>query len=227
MEYWTRVLDLICKLARKTPWLREECGKILYESVRTMDPDPSRHAYIGGMIEQIRSNGLLKTPEGVAIWLAIRSFVPKFELPDGVWHHKDPLCSKERQTLANVMRESNLQDPEAASGDSDKLKSGSSQTKLNFAWDVVIMSFIEKQQKTKSKSSQHGHDLSELDQFWVDVVDSEFCSPRQHERTNGCQTTSSPPRPHWTVSRGVSNCTQRSYLRLLSGYSVRSSVRIL
>lgn len=175
IECWTKILDLMCKLARTKPWLREECGKIMYESIKRLGSEPSNQVYIEGMIESLRSNGLLRTPEGVAIWLGVRSAMPKLELPDGIWHHKDPLCTKERQSLASVMRESNVQDSEDASKSNDRLKSGSSQSKLNFAWDVVVASFIE--QTTKRKSGGRERDPSEFSQFWIDVVDSELLIP--------------------------------------------------
>lgn len=168
-EKWINVLDLIGNLALFTPWLREECGKILYEFAESLDADEHGQTRARDLMQALKTNKLEKTLEGVAVWLSVRNKFPDSVLPEDVWHKKDPLCTKERRTLAKVMKGDLSSATDYDGGEKKPVKSGASQSHLNFAWLVVITAVIQKYSKHKGGSSST--DVSEFSKFWDVVVD--------------------------------------------------------
>ncbi|GME41256.1 DNA polymerase V [Neofusicoccum parvum] len=168
-ECWANVLEQLFKLAREKPWLHGLC-----------------------------SDGLAKTPEGVAIWLTVQSVFPDMELPQGIWHKQDPLHTKERQTLANVMKENFSKTSDGAAEGGKKVKSGSSGATLNFAWDAVISSFLQKNAEESSEKNQ-----SKLANFWTDIVDNNLfsASASSEQKSKGFQLFSRMlgNTPTWTL----------------------------
>lgn len=158
-ECWANVLEQLFKLAREKPWLREECGLILCEAVKAIAQEKGQQKLLKQIVDGLCSEGLAKTPEGVAIFLQL----PENERPQGLWHKQDPLSSKERQTLANVMKENFAKTSDGANETGKKVKGSSQTTTLNFAWDIVISTFLQR----------HGEDQSKFSNFWADIVDSE------------------------------------------------------
>ena len=134
------------------------------------------------VFDQLKASGLLKTPEGVAIWLTIGLRFPDFEFPSGIWHKNDPLNKKERQNLANVLRgvtDDTSEEPteDAANGAKKhkKMKGSPPQSTLNFAWTVVFTTIIQRQEEQhESKDKLRGS--SEFTKFWVEVVDNSLFS---------------------------------------------------
>lgn len=168
MECWTKVLDSIYKLARDIPWLREECGLILRDAIKSLDPKEAHESYIREIIQRLTSYNVAKTPEGVAIWLTTLSVFSEDVLPDDIWRRKDPLCTKERRMLANVMKENFINVSSSGDG-SNKIKSGSAHSNPSFAWDVVLTTIME---RTRSRKGYTKHpEQSDFSKFWVDVVD--------------------------------------------------------
>ncbi|KAF3387474.1 DNA polymerase V [Penicillium rolfsii] len=177
---WTKVLDLIFELAHKKPWLREECGWIIYRCVYDLSARKMDNKYVEAAVERLCSHDLARSPEGVAIWLAVKDMFPKAELPSKVWKHDDPLDSKERSSLSKIMKESSAEQNEGES--KGNKSSGVWNSKLHFAWDAVISrtgdSSKEGSSKTKTKSAR----LSFVD-FWTEVVDNGlFASSSSDER---------------------------------------------
>ncbi|KKY26592.1 putative dna polymerase v [Diplodia seriata] len=165
-ECWANVLEQLFKLAREKPWLREECGLILCEAVKAVITLEKGEHKAKQIVDGIYSEGLAKTPEGVAVWLTAQSAFPDMEFPQGVWHKEDPLSTKDRQSLANVMKENFAKAADGATENGKKVKSGSSQTTLNFAWDVVISFFLQKYVESRPKFAN----------FWIDIVDNNLFS---------------------------------------------------
>ncbi|KAB2569848.1 DNA polymerase V [Lasiodiplodia theobromae] len=165
-ECWANVLEQLFKLAREKPWLREECGLILCEAVKAIAQEKGEQRLAKQIVDGTCSGGLAKTPEGVAVWLTVQAAFPDMELPQGVWHKEDPLSTKERQALANVMKENFAKSADGTTENGKKVKSGSSQTTLNFAWDVVITSFLQKYVEARPKFAN----------FWIDIVDNNLFS---------------------------------------------------
>lgn len=179
---WTRLLDCVFELAKKKPWLREECGWIVYRCV--LDLAASRKsegkkeqvnvALVEVALERLCAHDLARTPEGVAVWLAAKEAFPSAKFPAKVWKHEDPLDAKERVSLGKVMKDSSDSSASSsASEDGDGQKKGSSgvwNSKLHFAWDVVLGRLAQvPKAKAKGESSRLG-----FAEFWTEVVDSMF-----------------------------------------------------
>lgn len=164
---WTKVLNLIFDLAQKKPWLREECGWIVYRCVYDLSSRKMDTKFVEAAVEGLCSHDLARSPEGVAIWLAAKEMFPKATFPSKVWKHDDPLDVKEQKTLTKTMKESSAEETE---GDNKGSKSsGVWNSKLHFAWDAVLSRTSDENVKSKSKSSR----LTFKD-FWTEVVDSKL-----------------------------------------------------
>jgi DNA polymerase phi len=175
MALWPDVLNSIYKIAQDVPWLREECGMMLCNFVKALATAESQaDAYLNVMLSSLKSHELSKTPEGIAIWITIKSHFPTFELPSKIWRKNDPLCTKERATLVKAMTGTMPQEPVDAEangekvtgkgkkGKAPKVKMGTWQHNPHFAWNLVLQEAI----TTMPKASK-------FQQFWIEVVDSE------------------------------------------------------
>lgn len=166
---WGKLLDLVFDLAKKKPWIREECGWIIYRSIHDLSSQKENVKFAEGALERLCSNDLARTPEGVSIWLAAKDMFPNTSFPSKIWKHDDPLDSKERNQLAKVMKESSSAEPDDRDQNNAK-SSGVWNSKLHFAWEAILVRLSDaKKEKSKSSSSR----LTFAD-FWADVVDSEF-----------------------------------------------------
>ncbi|KAJ5102667.1 hypothetical protein N7532_003196 [Penicillium argentinense] len=174
---WTKVLGLLFELAQKKPWIREECGWVVYRCVYDLAARKMDVKYVEAAIEGMCSHDLARSPEGVAVWLAAKEMFPKANYPEKIWKHDDPLDTKERNNLAKIMKESSA---EVSEGEKKSIKSsGVWNSKLHFAWDAVLSRASDESSKSKgSKSSR----LSFSD-FWIEVVDNGlFASASSEER---------------------------------------------
>ncbi|GMG17335.1 unnamed protein product [Aspergillus oryzae] len=152
---WTKLLDLVFDLAKKKPWIREECGWIVYRCVYELSAQKAEAKFVESALERLCTNELARTPEGVAIWLAAKDLFPKVKLPSKVWKHDDPLDVKERNQLAKVMKESSVSEAEGENKGSNPKSSGVWNSKLHFAWDAVLSRLSETSAKeSKSKTSR-------------------------------------------------------------------------
>ncbi|KAL4911089.1 hypothetical protein BDW74DRAFT_164726 [Aspergillus multicolor] len=168
---WTKVLELVFDLAKKKPWLREECGWILYRSIHDLASQKADGKLVEVALQALCSNDLARTPEGVAIWLAVKDLFSGINFPSKVWKHDDPLDSKERSQLVKAMKESSSESEE---GEKGAKSSGVWNSKLHFAWDAALLSL----NGTKESKSR----LSFVD-FWTEVVDNGlFASASSEER---------------------------------------------
>ncbi|ODM17452.1 hypothetical protein SI65_07127 [Aspergillus cristatus] len=175
---WTKLLDLVFDLAKKKPWIREECGWIIYRCIYDLSSQKVDSKYVEAALERLSSFGLVRTPEGVAIWLAAKDLFPKANFPGKAWKHDDPLDARERNQLAKVLKESSVE-TENENQENKPKSTGVWNSKLHFAWDAVL-SMIPAAKETKSKKDSSR--LSFLD-FWTDVVDNGlFASASSEER---------------------------------------------
>lgn len=163
---WTKLLDLVFDLAKKKPWIREECGWIIYRCVFDLASQKAGAKYVEIALERLCANDLARTPEGVSIWLAAKEAYPKAEFPGKVWKHDDPLDSRERTQLAKVMKDSSAGDSEAGTQGNNPKSSGVWSSKLHFAWDAVIRQLADLPAKQSSRLT--------FAEFWTEVVDSKF-----------------------------------------------------
>ncbi|PYI24589.1 hypothetical protein BO99DRAFT_448257 [Aspergillus violaceofuscus CBS 115571] len=195
---WTRLLDRVFELAKKKPWLREECGWIVYRCIldfaspkKEEEEEEEEHApkvkFVEVALERLCAHDLAKTPEGVAVWLAAKDGFPSATFPAKVWKHEDPLDAKERVSLGKVMKDSSS-DASAGAGQQEEegggkkggaaaANSGVWNSKLHFAWDVVL-GRLAQVSKAKAKGSRLG-----FAEFWTEVVDNGlFAAASSEER---------------------------------------------
>ncbi|KAK4939403.1 DNA-directed DNA polymerase [Elasticomyces elasticus] len=184
-DQWLRVLNLLCALAIKKPWLRQECGWLLATCIASSSGEIAQ-AFAVDAIETLSTNKLIRTPEGVAIWLTTVRVFPHAKLPKSTWKHGDPLARKDVALLADILKDARTQ-PEA---DPDSEAQGSARwsANLHFAWDVVLGELIRDFPTTVDgdKNGTNGTKKNEritFEMFWKKVVDeSLFSSASSSER---------------------------------------------
>lgn len=168
---WTKLLDLIFDLSKKKPWIREECGWVVYRCVYDLAAHKADSKFVVAALERLSSFDLVRTPEGVAVWLAAKDLFPNANFPSKVWKHDDPLDAKERSQLAKVMKESSAADPENETQENKPNSSGVWNSKLHFVWGAVLTR-VDASPKSKKGSSSR---LSFVE-FWTEVIDSKCWS---------------------------------------------------
>ena len=169
LEAWADILDILCDLAKRKAWLREECGFILFNSIQILKSKDSKYAQL--MVDKLLTNGYAKTSQGAAIWIGVQATFPYIEFPRGVWHHEDPLSRKETSKLAKILVETpgtnspqDVPEPEATS-------KGTWTTKLPFAWDVVLTELLDVQPDRQQKNAKPAK-RTKFAEFWKDGIDS-------------------------------------------------------
>jgi DNA polymerase phi len=167
MECWNKLLDCIYGMARDVPWLREECGMVLVEAVKSLQGQGRYQECAKEVVDRLDAFKLISTPEGVAIWLTVQTNYDEV-LPEGIWHGKDPLSRKERTRLAKILKE-NYQGSQEA-GSTDALKTAAASPNPTFAWNLVLSEILRRD--GKSKPDEKEASKAEFPQFWIDVVDS-------------------------------------------------------
>ncbi|KAI4694578.1 hypothetical protein J4E81_006176 [Alternaria sp. BMP 2799] len=198
LDAWNKLLDNVYRMARDIPWLREECGMVLVEAVRSLKGQSQYQKCVEEILERLNTFKLVSTPEGVAVWLTVQASYPA-TLPASVWHDKDPLARKERSRLAKILKEDfNKNDSE--DGEEKAIKTGTTNSNPSFTWDLVFAEILRRDEQSKSSSK----DKTEFPQFWIDTVDSSlFSSSASHERKAwGFKLLSSMITrvPEWAVS---------------------------
>ncbi|KAL4820418.1 DNA polymerase phi-domain-containing protein [Aspergillus spinulosporus] len=201
---WTKVLDLVFDLAKKKPWIREECGWIVYRCIHDLASQKADGKLVEVAIERLCSNDLARTPEGVAIWLAAKDLFSNINFASKVWKHDDPLDSKERNQLARVMKESSTETD--SEGDKGTKASGFWNSKLHFAWDAALASL----NGTKESKSR----LTFVD-FWTEIVDNGLFA-----------AASSEERKYWGFSLFIKVINEHS-LQLASLVFTKNLIRCL
>ena len=131
------VLDTVLELSKKRIWLREECGWILYQLLVKLSNRPYGEAYCKVVIEKVDAHGLIKSLEGVLLWITALKLFPKIELPRRVFHQQDPLNKKEKTTLIRVLKANAVLD---TTNDEQSEASTRSiwSSNLHFAWDILL-----------------------------------------------------------------------------------------
>ncbi|KAF1930381.1 uncharacterized protein M421DRAFT_418700 [Didymella exigua CBS 183.55] len=178
MECWNQLLDRICGMARDVPWLREECGMVLVEAVKSLKAQTQLEQCADEAIARLTPFKLVSTPQGVAVWLTVRASYEKV-LPEGVWHQKDPLSRKERPRLAKLMKEDFHVDAETAKDEA--IKSAAASPNPTFAWNLVFGETLRRDEEKKGSAKEPPK--PEFPQLWIDIVDNNlFSITSSHER---------------------------------------------
>jgi len=169
LECWNKVVDQIYGMARDVPWLREECGLILFETIKSSDSKPGFRQCAQELILRLVSNQLVNTPEGVAIWLAVQALHEPV-LPEDVWHKKNPLARKERARLAKILKEDFRASTNNDNNKDEHIKSTAASPNPIFAWSIVLSEMLQRDENHRSEEKKLAK--SEFPQFWIDTVDS-------------------------------------------------------
>jgi DNA polymerase phi len=167
LDCWNKLLDRVYAMARDVPWLREECGMVLVEAVKSLKAETQYQKCAEEVLNRLTTFKLVSTPEGVAIWLTIQASYPKV-LPEGVWHGKDPLSKKERSRLAKVLKGTFT--GESEHGTDEAAKSGTTNPNPSFTWDLVFSEMLQRDEQSNGGANKK----PEFPQFWIDTVDSKF-----------------------------------------------------
>ena len=163
------ILDIVYDLAKKKPWLREQCGFVLYQS---LEP-PTTLAFVQTVIDKLQSVGLAKTPEGVAIWIAIQQKFPSVNVPNGVWHGNSPLHRKEKSKLALVLKEASVSELDDTKSDTKSTQRGSWSANVHFAWLVVITELLS---QSEAKDRTDSSKCISFSEFWNNCVEGKISS---------------------------------------------------
>ena len=160
-------------MAKKKPWIREECGWIIYRSIYDLSAKQADAKFVQAALEQLSSHDLVRTPEGISIWLASEDQFPTARVPK-VWKHDDPLDPRERGVLVKIMKESsapeNNEDGKQENNNTGK-SSGVWNSKLHFAWDAVLARLSDGSKKEKSKDKASKSSRLSFEDFWTELVD--------------------------------------------------------
>ncbi len=187
----TLVLDALCQLTRETPWLRDQFCSIVCRAARILASKKADASYPQRILQVISGEDLSKSPEGVAIWLEMRSNFPNISLLKGEWFHDDPLSGKEIPSIAKIMTQSQSLQFEQDLNFAQRKGLGSRQITPGFAWDVIINHLIREAMK-KSPDPAEKPQSATFDQFWTEVVESRVkCSSNYGFYLQSCQTVSS------------------------------------
>lgn len=164
-------------MAKKKPWLREECGWILHSACQILKEGDRNPIFIETLVETLCQVGLAKTPEGVAIWLKARADFPGADLPGNVWRGENPLHKKELSKLAKILKETSFGE-DAKESNGEVAQKGSWSSKLHFVWMVI---FAKLANAAPAPSSVEASKTVTFGQFWQEAVDGKFpvvVSPR-------------------------------------------------
>ena len=165
---WQHLLDLIIDLFREKPWIREQCGFVLYNAIRTLRNDHNDFAQT--LIDKLHESHLCKTPEGLTVWIAAQSECPSLLFPKGVWHQDSPLNAKETAGVSKILREGTITRDDK--DDDSKVHSQSNyqlnwSNKVHFAWDVVFSWLIH---RSPTDQVELGTFIT-FPEFWRECVD--------------------------------------------------------
>ena len=118
--------------------------------------------FVEACANKLQRSNLIKSPEGVALWLTIQVKFPTFEkFPPDTWAHNDPLHPQNRVELSKAMREQY----EARDGEGqESLKGGFWQQSVHFSWILLLQTSI-------AASSEDGSRYKQFDDVWRNLVD--------------------------------------------------------
>ena len=153
----------------KKPWLREECGFILFTAVQILQKQDSQRAQ--SVIDKLHANGLSKSSEGVAVWINLYARFPDLQFPIGIWHHENPLNHKEIKKLAKILKEAPATENTDSLGESRHLQKGAWSSNVHFAWDVILTKLLTGEPAIKE--SQKSKNVS-FARFWEQCVDGKI-----------------------------------------------------
>jgi DNA polymerase phi len=152
---WDTILEKLMELAKKKPWIREECGWVIMEALAQMKQSQAEHT-----LQVLYDAGLANTPEGVGIFMTAKDRFPSLKVPSKPWGPTgNPL--DRLQSLAKALKESSQDD---GSKKQEAKLTGSWNPKLHFVWDIVLVQFANAQREERVAGP-------DFENFWKVAVD--------------------------------------------------------
>ncbi|KAJ9607320.1 DNA-directed DNA polymerase [Cladophialophora chaetospira] len=185
-SHFSRLLELLCALALKKPWLRQECGWVLFSCILA-EHNNIPGSFAAETIDKLVANKLIRTPEGVAIWIATTRRFPEVKLPASAWKSGDPLARKDVDVLADILKDARAH-PDQQISELSAQGSARWSANLHFAWDVVLAEIFRITESKANLGKKHKNMNTDdkkltFKVFWDTVVDeSLFATSSSAER---------------------------------------------
>ncbi|KAJ9663983.1 DNA-directed DNA polymerase [Neophaeococcomyces mojaviensis] len=165
---WNQIFGIICALMVDKPWIRSECSSMLVSAIQdiaktTKPGQRNAEKAIAELLDQLKERKILRTIDGVSIWLTVQDAMPKIKLPSAVWTNDNPLNTKDIQTLKRVLLDSKSNDET----EDEILGNSGWSPKLHGAWSPIL---------SRLQTSQPKNQLS-FQRFWQEVVDNGLFNP--------------------------------------------------
>ena len=155
-ESWSLILTKLLELAKKKPWIREECGWVIVEALSQMNQDQGEYT-----LNKMQEEGLAQSPEGVGIWLTARNLFPDMKFPNKPWGQSgNPL--EHLKPLAKALKESSSNDE---SKTQQAKQTGNWNAQLHFVWNIVLAQYAQ-----GFETKTHGM-KTDFENFWKVAVD--------------------------------------------------------
>ena len=152
---WNAILESLMDLAKKKPWIREECGWVIMEALVQMKQSQAEQT-----LHVLYDAGLASTPEGVGIFMTAKDRFPDLKVPSKPWGPTgNPL--DRLQSLAKALKESAHDD---GSKTQEAKLTGNWNPKLHFVWEIVLVQFANAQK-------EKGTGIPDFENFWKVAVD--------------------------------------------------------
>ena len=158
-DHWSEILNKLLGLAKKKPWIREECGWVIVETLAQMGQSQAEYT-----LEQLCDAGLAASPEGVGIWLTARNRFPDMKLPSKPWGQSgNPL--DHLKTLGKALKESSSGN-DSAKERPQAAQTGSWNSKLHFVWNILLAQY--------AQDAAADGSTSDFENFWKVAVDGNY-----------------------------------------------------
>lgn len=172
LHHFKTFIRKICEHAGRVPWLREECGLLLCNTLNDLaNAGSDFEPFVHEVRTKVEEHGLDKTPEGVAVSLTLKSKFPNLPGMTRLWPDGNPLGPTGRRQLASIMSERYHSEPNNSNAGSE-VKDGTWRANLNFAWDLLLDFAINQAIEGDDKGKEADNEY--FQQFWLDIIDSKL-----------------------------------------------------
>lgn len=198
VQRWKKLLPLLLELATKNSELQLACGSIVADTVEVLDQSDA-----GFTVNAVSESSIVKTPEGLAIWVAALRQHP--DLKSKTW--KKPVSAKSSSDITTTLKESATKVLNENGPGTDTGKATWT-SPLHFVWAKLAAYF-----------GKRGDDaLKDFTSLWTPVVEGKFPFPRymtgptNHHcfavRTPFLEECHRPPKSSWLprVPTGAKRC---------------------
>ena len=170
---WKAMLQRMFSQAKSTPRLRDEYCSVINNCIPALAKQDQRTSFINDILSATVDHQLENTPEGVALWLTILANSSKVSYPEGCWRNQDPLDKHERPRLIRIVKGSTDYETSNTGGTQKPQPSGN-QTRLSFAWNVLIFSYLDRLDPVSTRKNSKSK--NKFGAFWKEMVDGGLIS---------------------------------------------------